>query len=316
MPSARIFILSFFTFIVSFMQLIGSPLESFLWKQRIVLISTSQAGLESIVKELKGAEIKIDERHIYWFVLSPDSLATNCPDSLPEDFRSALQKEYFNGADETTQIRLVGKDGGLKSKQSKLKLESIFALIDTMPMRRAEMQRSENDASGKAKMLFDFRAGNSMPRWRSNNDGVMGGLSQGSAKMTESGMEFSGVLSLENNGGFSSVYQQVRFNLSEYDGIRFEVLGDGRRYQLRLRSDALFRPGEPVNFGHEFDTVKGEWTEVFVPFSELRQSWRGRKLSGYPLNASDIRRVAFMLADKQAGEFSLKVRWLAAHYAL
>lgn len=223
-----------------------------------------------------------------------------------------LSKEYFNGADETTQVRLVGKDGGVKSKQSKLKRESIFALIDTMPMRRAEMQKSDSASSGKPKMLFDFSAGDSIPKWRSNNDGVMGGLSQGSAKMTESGMEFSGVLSLENNGGFSSVYLQVRFDLSEYDGIRFEVLGDGRRYQLRLQSDALFRPGEPVNFAHEFDTVKGEWAEVFVPFTELRQSWRGRKLSGYPLNVGDIRRIAFMLADKQAGEFSLKVRWLAA----
>lgn len=193
------------------MQLTGSPLEPFLWKQRVVLVSTPPVEWESVVKELKGAENEIDERHIYWFALSPDSLATNCPNSLSEDFRTVLQTKYFNGADETTQVLLFGKDGGVKSKQKKLNLQSIFALIDTMPMRRAEMQPSENASVEKAKMLFDFSKDDSSPIWRSNNDGVMGGLSQGGAKMTERSMEFSGVLSLENNGGFSSVYQEVRF---------------------------------------------------------------------------------------------------------
>jgi monofunctional biosynthetic peptidoglycan transglycosylase len=161
-------------------------------------------------------------------------------------------------------------------------------------------------------LIFKFTGESSSPAWAANNDGVMGGLSQGGAQLVEGGMLFSGELSLENNGGFASVYAEDSFNLSEYAGIRFSVLGDGRTYLLRLQSDAVFRQRGWVAFSREFATVKGEWIEVFVPFSELKQSWRGRRLSGYTFNAGDIRRIGFMLADKQPGSFRLKVRWVAA----
>jgi len=160
--------------------------------------------------------------------------------------------------------------------------------------------------------LFDFTGNNPSPAWDATNDGVMGGLSGGGAQLVEEGMLFSGELSLENNGGFSSIHADGTFDLSEYDGIRFRMLGDGRTYQLRLQSDAIFQQRGPVSFGKEFATVKGEWIEVFVPFDELKQSWRGRKLSGYTFNAGHVRRIGLMLADKQAGEFSLKVSWVSA----
>lgn len=162
------------------------------------------------------------------------------------------------------------------------------------------------------KTLFQFTGDSPASSWRSTNDGVMGGLSRGGATITEEGMLFTGVLSLENNGGFSWIHAAGRFDLSDYNGIRFNVLGDGRTYQLRLHSDAMFRPGEPVSFSREFETVEGEWIEIFVPFDELSQSWRGRKLSGYAFNPGAVQRIGFMLADKKAGPFELKVRWLAA----
>ena len=41
------------------------------------------------------------------------------------------------------QLLLIGKDGGMKTRQSgaNLDLERVFELIDSMPMRQAEMQR-------------------------------------------------------------------------------------------------------------------------------------------------------------------------------
>ena len=160
--------------------------------------------------------------------------------------------------------------------------------------------------------LFEFTGEHADEPWLSSNDGVMGGRSAGSATIGDDGMRFSGTLSLENNGGFSSVYTRGNFDLSDAEGVRLRVLGDGRTYQLRFHSDALFREGWAVNFAGDFQTTAGEWIEVFVPFSELEQSWRGRQLSGYAFNAKDIRRIALMLADKQAGPFSLRVAWIAA----
>jgi NADH dehydrogenase [ubiquinone] 1 alpha subcomplex assembly factor 1 len=162
------------------------------------------------------------------------------------------------------------------------------------------------------KTLFKFIGGNPDVEWRSNNDGVMGGLSNGNAYITEGGMLFNGGLSLENNGGFSSIYFRADFDLSDFSGIRLKVLGDGRTYQLRLESDAIFSERAPVSFSSEFKTTEGEWVEVFLPFSDLSQTWRGRQLSGYTFNSQDIRRIGIMLADKQSGKFNLKIESIEA----
>jgi monofunctional biosynthetic peptidoglycan transglycosylase len=162
------------------------------------------------------------------------------------------------------------------------------------------------------KTLFDFTGEKPDVEWRSSNDGVMGGLSKGSARILEEGMLFNGELSLENNGGFSLIYFNANFDLSDFSGIRLTVLGDGRTYQLRLESDAIFSQRGPVNFSSEFKTTVGEWVEIFLPFSDLNQSWRGRQLSGYTFNVQDIRRIGIMLADKSPGQFSLKIASIAA----
>ncbi|MFT7672056.1 MAG: NADH dehydrogenase [ubiquinone] 1 alpha subcomplex assembly factor 1 [Gammaproteobacteria bacterium] len=163
------------------------------------------------------------------------------------------------------------------------------------------------------KTLFEFTGENPDAEWRSNNDGVMGGLSKGSADIIEGGMLFNGDLSLANNGGFSSIYFRANFDLSDFLGIRLKVLGDGRTYQLRLESDAIYSQRWPVSFNREFKTTEGQWTETFLPFSELGQTWRGRQLSGYTFNPQDIRRIGIMLADKKPGEFSLKIASIVAN---
>jgi len=169
------------------------------------------------------------------------------------------------------------------------------------------------DDSSTMRTLFNFTDEPPTPAWKPNNDGVMGGISTGSAQLAPDGMVFSGKLSLENNGGFSSVYSLVDYDLSDFDGIRMKVYGDGRTYQLRFESDARYRDREPVTFSGEFETTASEWTEVFVPFSELKQSWRGRELSGNVFNREEISRIAIMLADNQPGTFELTVSTIAAH---
>jgi hypothetical protein len=40
-------------------------------------------------------------------------------------------------------VFLIGKDGGLKASARELDLPALFALIDTMPIRRREMDVSD-----------------------------------------------------------------------------------------------------------------------------------------------------------------------------
>ena len=131
-------------------------------------------------------------------------------------------------------------------------------------------------------------------QWRVVDDGVMGGLSKGRISFGESGVvRFEGILSLENNGGFSSI-RTARMeprDLSKVEGLVVRVKGDGRTYQLRLESDARYRGSWPVSFKADIATTKDKWIEVRLPFSAFKGGWRGRDLSEKKLNPAKIERV-------------------------
>ncbi|MDC3220705.1 CIA30 family protein, partial [Flavobacteriales bacterium] len=55
-------------------------------------------------------------------------------------------------------------------------------------------------------VIFDFNKSSDIENWIIIDDAVMGGKSSGSFKLNSEGHGlFEGVISLENNGGFSSV---------------------------------------------------------------------------------------------------------------
>lgn len=60
---------------------------------------------------------------------------------LSEPDRAAVRRQ-LGLRDGTMQLVLIGKDGGIKLRQSQgeFDLERVFAVIDTMPMRRAEVK--------------------------------------------------------------------------------------------------------------------------------------------------------------------------------
>ncbi len=142
------------------------------------------------------------------------------------------------------------------------------------------------------------------------NDDVMGGRSSSSAAVTDGQLHFSGVMSLENNGGFASVRLRWGFDLSAATAVILRVRGDGRRYQLRLATDARYRD-MPVSFGAEFDTRAGEWTEVRVPLQSLKATVRGSTLHGQQMDPARVREIGLLIADKREGVFTLTVDWIA-----
>ena len=150
--------------------------------------------------------------------------------------------------------------------------------------------------------------------WRVVDDGVMGGKSKGDLEVTKDGiLEFKGTLSLENNGGFSSV-RTGRFekDLSAADGLVARVKGDGRTYQVRFNTDARFR-GMEVSFKADFETERGEWAEIKIPFESFTGSFRGMSLKKEKFNPAKIQRFGLLLGDKKPGEFDLKVDWIRTY---
>lgn len=161
-----------------------------------------------------------------------------------------------------------------------------------------------------SRTLMTFSGAADEPAWVGVNDGVMGGVSQGGAKIAGGQLHFSGTLSLENNGGFSSVRTTGRvYDLSGAKALLLRVRGDGRTYQLRLATDARVRRSA-VSYRADFPTTAGTWTEVRIPFDTLVPTYRGDRLDGPPLDRSRVEEVGLLIGDGREGAFALTVDWI------
>ena len=150
--------------------------------------------------------------------------------------------------------------------------------------------------------------------WRVVDDAVMGGLSKGKIEISKDGiLNFNGNLSLDNNGGFSSLRtSKINLDLSGADGLVVRVKGDGRTYQMRFNTDARFR-GREVSYKSDFETKKNQWIEIKVPFEDFSGSFRGMTLKKEKFDPAKIQRIGLLLGDKKAGPFELKVDWIRTY---
>jgi hypothetical protein len=172
-------------------------------------------------------------------------------------------------------------------------------------------EEDASDMEPAGKLVVDF-ARAQPSSWRAVNDGVMGGLSQSQLRGNDAGTAvFTGVVSLENNGGFASVRTLLEeVDLSECDGLAVRVRGDGKRYRLRLRNVDRF---DGIAYQATFDTASDVWQVVEIPFASFLPTYRGRMpRDAPPLDISKIRQIGFMIADKQEGGFRLEVAWVRA----
>jgi NADH dehydrogenase [ubiquinone] 1 alpha subcomplex assembly factor 1 len=157
--------------------------------------------------------------------------------------------------------------------------------------------------------LIDFY--NTSPAaWQMVNDNVMGGVSRSRLDMhTEGFAVFSGTVSLQNNGGFASMRTQARnpADLSNFEGVSVRVLGDGKVYNLRLKTVINGRITWYA-FEASFTTVAGEWQTHKLAFNEFRAVYRGSAVRGNPpLNPDAVIELGFMIKDEQEGPFSLGI---------
>jgi monofunctional biosynthetic peptidoglycan transglycosylase len=101
------------------------------------------------------------------------------------------------------------------------------------------------------------------------------------------------------------------FDLSKYHGLIVRVKGDGKDYRLRLRTD---NGHDGIAYQTHFSTEKDSWIAARLPFDAFIPVFRGRVIEDAPeLNVSGIRRIGFMISDKQAGPFRLEIEWIKAY---
>jgi hypothetical protein len=162
-----------------------------------------------------------------------------------------------------------------------------------------------------AQEVYDFSPESTSVDWFVVDDGVMGGRSQGNVGLTDEGHGlFQGTVSLENNGGFSSIRARMdELETKGYSAFKIRLKGDGKNYQFRVRSQL----NERHSYQYEFPTT-GEWQEVLVPFDQMIPTFRGMrlKLPNYP--GEVLRECSFLISNKKNENFRLEIDkiWLEA----
>ena len=153
---------------------------------------------------------------------------------------------------------------------------------------------------------LDFRIAEAVRTGRIVNDGVMGGVSQSSLRPDPEGMFFEGVVSLANNGGFTSMRFPASFPLQTHS-LELVVRGEIRRYKFILRTEKTAQ----VVYESEF-LAATTWQRHRFKAEEFNSSFRGRLVQAQPLSFSDVSEVGILIADKQEGDFRLQIRTLTA----
>ena len=158
--------------------------------------------------------------------------------------------------------------------------------------------------SMNSQIIFDFTNKSDIQDWIVVDDVVMGGESTSTFKLNDDGFGvFAGSISLENNGGFSSVrYQFEKINVKKYTKISIKLRGDGKNYQFRIKSNSR----DYYSYITTFST-SGEWQEIVIPLKDMFPSFRGRKLDQPNFSKDYIEEIAFLIGNKKAEKFKLLI---------
>jgi hypothetical protein len=132
----------------------------------------------------------------------------------------------------------------------------------------------------------------------------MGGRSSGTFRLNADGHGvFEGSISLENNGGFSSVrYRFTKMGVKEYNNIVVKLRGDGKKYQFRIKDNASNYYSYTISI-----LTSGEWQEIEIPLKDMYPTFRGMKLDQPNFSHDYIEEIALYSGNKKTEKFKLLI---------
>lgn len=157
---------------------------------------------------------------------------------------------------------------------------------------------------------IDFGKQKDGRNWQVVNDGVMGGLSQGNAELTDNSILFKGKVSLDNNGGFSSLRSNFsRKKLSSYEQVKIRYRSEGISLAMTLSvSRAWYVP----NYKTSLSSTDGEWKTLTLNLKDFRKHYIGRPMNE-TLNSnalSEVIRLGFITDEKKYGDFEFELDYI------
>ena len=182
----------------------------------------------------------------------------------------------------------------------------VFVGISAAAMLMMSCAQSTSTAMSTENKHIDF--GSSMVEpWRSINDGVMGGLSEGEIAWKDTVMLWSGQTSLENNGGFASIRGPwEHHDLRAMNRAIIRCRGNGGPFKMTLEtSQRWWMPYAYTSFNPNDD-----WQDVVIDVEDF--SWSQAQMGDLRNVApsqelGDVLRIGLMKYDGTAQPFELEV---------
>ena len=171
---------------------------------------------------------------------------------------------------------------------------------------------STTTATDPATVLFDFSDPSSATGWFNQNDTVMGGMSDSASAWVDGHLVFSGNLSLDNNGGFTSTFgpinEQLPALMSGANAIVVTARGDSQTYLMQIRSN------DNTRYIQRFTTVADIEQSYILPITDfVSVDWRLSPIAGAaPMDIANIVQIGFYLLDKQVGPFEIAISSISA----
>lgn len=131
--------------------------------------------------------------------------------------------------------------------------------------------------------------------WSLVSDRVMGGRSEGAMRREpvagRPAIRMTGAVSLENDGGFLQIALDLAADGGVVDargwtGLALDVIGDGERYGLHLRTADVARPWQSYRAGF---AAPRAWTTLQLPFADFTP----HRIEA-PLDLSRLRRLGIV----------------------
>jgi len=153
--------------------------------------------------------------------------------------------------------------------------------------------------------LYNFENKSALSDWMIEDDTVMGGRSNGHLSYSEEGYAiFEGQVSLENNGGFSSMQADFATKkVAEYSKVIIKLKGDGKTYNFRVKETADQRH----SYTKEFKT-SGDWETIEIPLEEFTPTYRGETLDIPNYSGKTLGHVRILIGNKRNESFQLFIK--------
>lgn len=154
---------------------------------------------------------------------------------------------------------------------------------------------------------IDFGKKKDGTSWQVVNDGVMGGLSERDAVLTDDSVLFKGTVSLDNNGGFSSLRSSYsKKELSKYKEVEIRYRSKGISMAMTF---SVSRRWYIPNYKTSLSGTKGKWkTEIFT-LKDFQKHYIGKPLDETLDDEAleKIIRYGFITDEKKYGDFEFEI---------